>query len=292
MPNIGQQVPSGEVLGPLDHNLFGQKGPRCPVCSGLGRVLRPNLGMGAGTKTTSGCTCKGTGIDQEYLMLSRFQQLEKHIESQQSRIITLEQEAQRLNKQLMDKLSLKDVKRSRIKNSRQYWEELIAWATADGTAVHTTTTETILFPNVTLPGNYMQDGRALKIMSFGKLSTTGTPTMTWAIRWGGVAGTLLATTEAITMGSGVATVNWSFEATIQTRSNGSTGTLFVMGELKIHTSSTAVSMNVFGVSGYDAPAAVTVDLTADTALSVTGDWSANSASNTITGHIYTLESLN
>lgn len=176
--------------------------------------------------------------------------------------------------------------------SRQYWQELLAWATADGTAVHTTTTETILFPNLTLPANYMQDGRCLRIKAFGKLSTTGTPTMTWAIRWGGVAGTILATSEPITMGSGVSNVNWSLEAVIQTRSNGSSGSLLVMGEVKVHTSATAVSQNVLGVSGYDAPAAVTVDLTADTALSLTGDWSASSASNTITGMIYNVESLN
>jgi hypothetical protein len=35
-----------------------------------------------------------------------------------------------------------------------------------------------------------------------------------------------------------------------------------------------------------------VDLTADTALSLTADWSAASASNTLTGHIYTVEGLN
>ena len=60
----------------------------------------------------------------------------------------------------------------------------------------------------------------------------------------------------------------------------------------VHTSATAVSQNVFSVSGHDAPAAVSVDLTADTALSFTGDWSASSASNTITGMIYNIESLN
>jgi hypothetical protein len=179
-----------------------------------------------------------------------------------------------------------------IQNSRQYWEELIAWSTADGTAVHTTTTETILFPNVTIPANYMQDGRRMRLTCSGKLSTTGTPTMVWALRWGGVSGTILANTEAITMGSGVTNVNWRTVLDIQTRLNGATGTLLVFGSLAVHTSSTAVSTNVYGVSGFDAPAAVTVDLTADTALSFTGDWSANSASNTITGMDYGLESLN
>jgi len=176
--------------------------------------------------------------------------------------------------------------------SRQYWSEGLTWATSNGTAVASTNAETIIFPNVTIPANYLQDGRALRLHLFGKLSTTGTPTMTFAIRWGGVSGTLLATTEAITNGSGVSNVNWEIDAIIQTQSNGSSGSVLVMGEAKIHTSATAVSQNVFGVSGYDAPAPVSVDLTTDTALSVTALWSASSSSNTLTGMIYHIESLN
>lgn len=176
--------------------------------------------------------------------------------------------------------------------SRQFWGEALAWATADGTAVANTTDETILFPNVTVPANYMQDGRTLRLRAFGKLSTTGTPTITFALRWGGVSGTLLAQTEALTMGSGVSNVNWDLDVLIQTRANGSSGSLLVMGVARVHTAAGTVLTNVFGVSGYDAPAVVTCDLTADTALALTADWSAASASNTITGMIYTLEALN
>ena len=176
--------------------------------------------------------------------------------------------------------------------SRQFWSETFGWVTGDGTAIANTTTETIIFPNRTIPANFMQDGRALRMRAFGKLSTTSTPTITFAIRWGGVTGTLLATSEAITMGSGVTTVNWALEAILQTRSNGASGSILAMGEVGIHTAAGTVVNNIFGVSGYDAPAAVTVDLTADTALSLTADWSAASASNTLTGMIYLLEVLN
>jgi len=176
--------------------------------------------------------------------------------------------------------------------SRQFFSEGLAWATADGTAVHTTTDETIIFPNVTLPAGFMQDGRVIRLRAFGKLSTTGTPTITFAIRWGGVAGTLLATTEAMTCATGSANVNWSLEALIQTRSNGSSGSLLVMGEVSLNLTASTELSHVFGVSGFDAPAAVTVDLTADTALALTADWSASSASNTITGMLYTIEALN
>lgn len=138
----------------------------------------------------------------------------------------------------------------------------------------------------------MQDGRCLRLKAFGKLSTTATPTMTFAIRWGGVTGTLLATTEAVTCASGAANTAWSIEAIIQTRSNGATGSLLVMGDCRVNLTASTQTAGVFGVSGFDAPAPVTVDLTIDQALSLTADWSASSASNTITGMAYTLEALN
>jgi hypothetical protein len=176
--------------------------------------------------------------------------------------------------------------------SRQFWAETLAWAVADGTAIANTTTETIIFPNVTIPANYMADGRCLELVATGKLSTTATPTITFRIRWGGVSGTLLAVTEAITNGSGVTNVNWAINAYIQTRANGATGSLLVWGYADVHTSATAIAANIFGVSGFDAPAAVTADLTGDTALALSAQWSAASASNTLTGMGYLLKSLN
>lgn len=176
--------------------------------------------------------------------------------------------------------------------SRQHWNEALWWATADGTAVDDTTTEEIIFPNVTIPANYMQDGRCLEISASGRLSTTGTPTITFAIRWGGVGGTLLATTEPITCANNSSNVAWSLSATIQTRANGASGSLFVMGDVKVNLTASTHTSGVFGSSGFDAPAAVTVNLTADTALSVTADWSAASASNTLTGHLYKGLSIN
>jgi hypothetical protein len=176
---------------------------------------------------------------------------------------------------------------------RQHWSEPYAWTTSDSTAVANTTTESVLFPNVTVYGNHMQDGRIAKVTCFFKHSTTGTPTLTFAARWNGVSGTLLATTEPITCGSGVTNLNGMLQLYIQTRANGSSGTLFAWGVCHLHTSSTAVSTNIFSVSGYDAPAAVSsLDLSTDTPLSITVDWSAASASNTITGMHYVLEYLN
>lgn len=184
--------------------------------------------------------------------------------------------------------------------SRQFWQEALSWAVADGTAVANTTTETILFPNITIPANYMQDGRTLRLTLYGRHSTTATPTLTFRIRWGGVAGTVIAASGAITCGSAVTAAMWRMEVFIQVRTNGSTGTVFCTGEVEVAedaantvgsaTNATAVGM--MGSAGVATPAAVTVDLSAATALSVTAQWSAASASNTITGHQYVIESLN
>lgn len=183
--------------------------------------------------------------------------------------------------------------------SRQFWSEALAWATADGTAVANTTTETIVFPNITIPANYMQDGRILRLTAYGRLSTTGTPTIRFRVRWGGVSGTLLWDSGTITTATVTAAL-WKTELLIQTRTNGATGTLFAIGDQVIGSAAAptvgsatgAPAFGIYGSAGDDTPAAVTVDLTADTALSITTTWSAASASNTETGHVYLAEGLN
>lgn len=191
--------------------------------------------------------------------------------------------------------------------SRQSWIETLAAATASGTAVANTTTETILVPNVTIPANYLQDGRALRMRASGGYGTTATPTLTFSIRWGGVSGTVIAKSAAVTTTSAVGggasmTAPWSLEAIIQTRSNGSSGTLFTMGDVVLCTSTAATAgtvtnyglplMIVSGSTGGTTPVAVTVDLTADTALSLTATWGTANSANSIQLHTYWLESLN
>ena len=191
--------------------------------------------------------------------------------------------------------------------SRQFWSECLAWATASGTAVNTTTTETIIFPNVTIPANYMQDGRVLRLWAFGGYGTTATPTLQFAVRWGGVAGTQLAgqaanVTTSGTGGGASMTALWELLAIIQTRSNGSTGTLHTNGHSILHTAALLTAGTVTnygqvapltsGSGGGFTPAAVTADLTVDTALSVTVDWGTSNAANNIQGHVYIIEGLN
>lgn len=184
--------------------------------------------------------------------------------------------------------------------SKQTWQESIAWATASGAAIASSTTETILFSNVTIPGNYLSDGRVLRLRLYGGYGTTGTPTLAFALRWGGVAGTVLAKSGAVTTGSAVGggasmTAFWSAEIILQVRANGSSGSLMTNGEFTLYTTGTAAGSAyplVSGSTGGTTPVAVTADLTADTALAITATWGTSNAANSIQGHQYTIESLN
>lgn len=191
--------------------------------------------------------------------------------------------------------------------SRQFWSETVAWATASGTAIATSTTETILFPDITIPANFLQDGRVLRGRAIFAYGTTATPTLQFTVRWGGVAGTVLAKTAAATMtsatgGGASMTALGSIEFFIQVRSNGSAGTLMSNGEVIAYqtaavTAATATTYGmayplVSGSTGGTTPVAVTANLAADTALSLTALWGTSNAANSIQGLNYTLEALN
>lgn len=176
--------------------------------------------------------------------------------------------------------------------SRQFWAEGLTWATSDGTAVASTAAETIAVPNVTIPANYMQDGRTIRVTAYGELSTTATPTIQFFLRWGGVAGTLLAKSDTITCTNNSNKLNWMIKFYVTTRTNGSSGSLFSMGFGTVQLNTSTVTTNIVGSGGTNTPTAATVDLTADTALAFSVQWSASSSSNTLTCHNYYIESLN
>lgn len=183
--------------------------------------------------------------------------------------------------------------------AKQTWQETLQVQVADGTAVANSTTETIIVPNYTVPANYMADGRIIRVRVFGKYSTTGTPTLTFFIRWGGVSGTLLCKTAAVTLPT-VTNGMFELDVLIQVRSNGATGTIMANGVCRVYA---GVAPTVASATGNAAitpmsnggtvtPAAATVDLTADTALAISAQWSAASASNTLTSLNTLIETLN
>jgi hypothetical protein len=181
--------------------------------------------------------------------------------------------------------------------SRQFWNEALAWVTTAGTPIATSTTETALFAAVTIPANYLADGRVLRLRAFGAYGTTGTPTLILAAKFGSSD---IAKSGAITTGSAVGggasmTALWSVEFMLQVRTNGSSGTIFTNGEVTLYSTGTVAGSSfpiASGTTGGTTPVAATADLTADTALSITATWGTSNAANSIRGDIMTIEALN
>lgn len=273
-----------------DRNVRGDIGPRCPRCSGLGATLA--LGSpGSATRSTSVCTCEGSGLD--------LPRIERHDRDR------IWQEIERIQRALGNLPPTRfDVPREMA--SRQYWMECVAWQTADGTAIGTTTTETIIFPNITIPANYMADGRVIRARLKGKYSTLGSGTVShvYKVRWNGVAGTVLITSGTVTLLVSLTNALFELEFEIQTRQNdntGSAGILMANGQAiayggtapTIGSATGAPAVAPMTNGGQTGPAQVTgLAMNADTPLSVTLTHGASSASNTATGQQYTLESLN
>lgn len=275
------------ALARPQRNLFGDLGPRCPTCSGLGAYLSLADSAAGVVRQTTRCRCDGTGLDLAGLERQDREDLWRVVHQLESRF----------GLPLTSRFNA-----ASLKMSRQYWMECIAWATADATAVANTTTETILFPNVTIPANYLQDGRALRLRAQGKYSTlgSGTVTLIWTLRWGGVSGTVLAKTGTVTLLVSMTNAYFDLDLMLQTRANGASGSILADGLARafggtaptIGSATGAPAVAPVTAGGQTAPAETTVDLTADTALSLTVTHGAANASNSITGQHYTLESMN
>jgi hypothetical protein len=273
---------------PPPKNREGQFGPRCTSCDGWGYILR--------LKGGGSCSrCAGGGVEPVEDPI-----LQAYKAGVRRELLAVQQLAESFDPGRGRDLLIEKLRS--IKCSRQYWEEMVWWVTASGAAVANTVTETILFPNVTIPANYMQDGRALRLRAQGQHSTlgSGTVTLTFRLRWGGVSGTVICMTGAITQLVSLTAAFWDLDILVQTRSNGATGTVMGNGNVKVFgataptigSATGAPAISPMTAGGQITPAVATLDLTADTALSLSIQHGAASASNTTTGLNYIGESLN
>lgn len=127
----------------------------------------------------------------------------------------------------------------------------------------------------TVPANDPAAGAIYLMYGYGIYSDTGTPTLTFSFMWGGAGGTQLAQVPAITLGSGVTSVPFSYEAVVNFRS---TTSALANITLALGTSASTNAASSF-VSGPTSSVAVTSTTTNALAMAVT--WSASSSSNTI-----------
>lgn len=174
---------------------------------------------------------------------------------------------------------------------------------ADGAQVLNTTTETIMVPDFTFAADYMEVGDAFKYtLFFDWSSVVTTPgTVTFRLRWGGVAGTpILAASGAYAPDPTAAgtTISGWVEYYLVCRTTGATGSFFCMGRMNLQdfddASAAAIVGNLnMGVIPVSAPAAATsADTTVAKALSPTVAFSVATATTQLTNHLAFLESLN
>ena len=183
----------------------------------------------------------------------------------------------------------------------QYWRQPESIVTASGTAIASTTTETILVPNVTLPAGFMYPGRTIKYTLYGEAGfvVTTPGSLTFRLRWNGVAGTVLAASGAFAPDptAALASRSWKVEFVTTCRSAGTAGSLFTMGNMQINdfddaTVTTIINNLNMSVIPANTPAVVgSIDTTASVPLSVTAQCGVATAGTTVQCHLAILESL-
>lgn len=176
-----------------------------------------------------------------------------------------------------------------------YYKSPLRIDVADGTQVAATLTETIICPDYTFAANdplLYQGAKFYLDNDFDVSNVVTTPgTIRFRIRWGGVSGTVLADSGAITMSSTArATYTGSLEARLTFRSIGSAGSAFCTGKVFLNNVPVAADSApqgpyTMGSAGANIPAVVSsLDTTTSKALSVTVQFSVNTAGTQLTNH--------
>lgn len=173
---------------------------------------------------------------------------------------------------------------------------------ADGTQILNTTTETIMVPDFTFAADYFEVGDAFKYtLLFDHSTVITTPgTHTFRLRYGGVAGTAMATSGAFAPDPTAASTEATqmLEYWFVCRSVGSSGSFFTIGRYTPNDFDDASAATLKGnldmlMIPPSAPAAVSsLDTTAAKAVSPTYQSSVATATTQVTSHIAFLESLN
>lgn len=127
----------------------------------------------------------------------------------------------------------------------------------------------------TVPANDPQAGAVYRVAGYGVFSVTGTPTLTFALYWGGTGGTQLISIPAVTAAAGITNAPFYYEGLL----NFYTATT-VMVRLRL-TVDTSTATDAVATFLNCTAATVTVTTNANSALAMGFTWSAASASNTI-----------
>lgn len=192
-----------------------------------------------------------------------------------------------------------------VKASSVGWRDLLTprrVLAADGTQILNTTSETIMCPDFTFAADYFEVGDSFKYtLLFDHSTVITTPgTHTFRLRYGGVAGTVMAASGAFAPDPTAAstTVSEMLEYWFVCRATGSAGSFFTMGRYTPNDFDDASAATIVGnlnmlMIPVSAPAVVgSLDTTAAKAISPTYASSVSTATTQVTNHLAFLESLN
>lgn len=172
---------------------------------------------------------------------------------------------------------------------------------ADGSQILNTVTETIICPNFSFAADdpRLYQGAAFRITcGFDVSNVVTTPgTVTFRIRWGGVSGTVLASSGAIQLDT-TAHSNYTgwLEAVLTWRSIGASGSAFCMGFVLLNSvadaAAAAPQYKTMTSAGANVPAVVSSLATnAAKDLAVSAEFSVSTATTQLTNHLRILEAI-
>lgn len=186
----------------------------------------------------------------------------------------------------------------------QGWVSLLNWpgthSVASGSASTSTASPGTIIspsPDYSQNANTLEPGSMLQIVAYGQAHTGGTTAnATFALYWGGTGGTQLLLSAATQIGAATATqtVPWQYQATLQVRTIGASGTVFPYGMIEMGNAAapTATSSSFSSVFPLSAPAAVTVDTTSTKALVLSAWVSTATGSPSVTCDVFQIWGLN
>ncbi len=184
-------------------------------------------------------------------------------------------------------------------SSRQTWQETLIAAEVDGTALNTSTTPTSIIPpaaRFTLPANYMDIGKTLRVTAQGRVSTFTSGTLTLDVRMGPTSNIVVFNGGAVVMVVSVTNKTFELTALLTCRAigAGTAANLMGIGRFVSAAVGTADAANAKTVMLPDNTPAVGTgfDSTVAMVTDVFATWSVSSASNSIQVHNYVLEAMN
>lgn len=124
-------------------------------------------------------------------------------------------------------------------------------------------------------------GRVLRFAAWGTLASTGTPTYTLGARLGGLAGTLVGATGAMTATAASVSAAWRLEGEFIVRQAGATGIIAIAGSTGwlVNTTAAAGALTIHG--GVSSVTGAVINLTVPQIFVFTAACSASNIANAI-----------